>query len=362
MRFLAAILLTFAMIILSASPIVHGKELKAGAEKSDARELEIGRHKRFLYRAIDELGNSRSFIKQDIRGLEKQVDAIELFEPKQREDDLRSFEDWFQNYADWLSGKSAEFEKDLERYYTEDSPGTEWADRYAEMQEIYEELGRQLASILKSYSKRRETIEEAMLRRKAQLARIGEEEENEDTKDKDKEGSSRRKRDGENKKKEKKEKKKKKRSKKDEHDDAVRRAQLEHEIRNLGDVLNHYAVLIEKGRGMGDWISLKANDCGPLNDVAYAITGSRLSTMERSYEKMIGAYERDISAIRRKLEAIDRKRSRVTSVGTLRTLDRMDELSAHYEQMRSRYEHHAAWLKVQIGAYRAELTEIGNLK
>ncbi|HAK58889.1 MAG TPA: hypothetical protein DCO77_00690 [Nitrospiraceae bacterium] len=353
----AAILLSFTMTILSLSSVVHGKELKARAEKSDARELEISRHKRFLYRAIDEIGNSLSFIKEDIKGLDKQIDAIELFEPAQREDALRSFEDWFQNYADWLSGKSAEFEKDLERYYTEDSPGTEWADRYVEMQEIYEELGRQLFFILKSYSKKRGALEDAILRKRALLARIGEDEEEEN---KDRKGNNRKDRDRGKEEKEKKE--KKKRSKKDEHDDAVRRAQLEQEIRSFGDILNHYEVLIEKGKGMGDWISLKANDCGPLNDVAHAIAGPRLSTMERSYEKIIGAYERDISAIRRKREAIDRKRDRIKTIGTLRTLDRMDELSAHYEQMKSRYEHHAAWLKVQIGAYRAELTEIWNLK
>ncbi len=360
MRVFTVILFLFTMIILSVSPVVHGKALKTGTDTSDLRELEIGRHKRFLNRAIDEIDMSLLYIKEDIRGLDKQIDAIELFEPVHREWELRDLDDWHRNYADWLSGKSAEFEKDLERYYTHDEPGTVWVDRYAEMQELYEELSRQLGLILKSAVKRRGMFEELLLRKKSLLERIGWEEDDEEIRDG--RGEKRKVGDRGKEKKGKKEKKKKKRSKKNKRDDAVRRAQLENEIRSLGDILNHYAVLIEKGKGMQGWVAMKASDCGPLNDVAQAITGSRLSSVERSYERIIRAYERDIATIRRKLEAIDRKRSRITPVGTLRTLDRMDELSAHYEQMRSRYEHHVAWLKVQIGAYRAELTEIWSLK
>lgn len=48
----------------------------------------------------------------------------------------------------------------------------------------------------------------------------------------------------------------------------------------------------------------------------------------------------------------------IAATGTLRTQDRIEELSGYYERMKSRHEHHIAWLREQIGAYRADLTEI----
>lgn len=42
----------------------------------------------------------------------------------------------------------------------------------------------------------------------------------------------------------------------------------------------------------------------------------------------------------------------------MKTLDRIEELSRHYEKMRTRYERHIEWLRGQIGSYRADLVEL----
>jgi hypothetical protein len=42
-----------------------------------------------------------------------------------------------------------------------------------------------------------------------------------------------------------------------------------------------------------------------------------------------------------------------------RLLDRLEELSRYYEQMKSRFDRHADWLRGQIGSYQADLIEIG---
>jgi hypothetical protein len=56
---------------------------------------------------------------------------------------------------------------------------------------------------------------------------------------------------------------------------------------------------------------------------------------------------------------LDAKIHAITRAGTLRMLDRLEELSRYYEKMKNRYERHIEWLGAQIGSYRADLIELG---
>jgi hypothetical protein len=133
---------------------------------------------------------------------------------------------------------------------------------------------------------------------------------------------------------------------------------MQQDLRSLGDQQKHLAVLIELGRMELIWLALKAEDSAALSSVARAINSDAPALIEEASFWVIKIYESDIASLGRKVEDVDRTRARLAPTGTLRTLDRIEELAGYYERMKSRYEHHISWLKEQAGAYRADLIEL----
>jgi hypothetical protein len=134
---------------------------------------------------------------------------------------------------------------------------------------------------------------------------------------------------------------------------------LRNELRMLGEMPQHYEVLIELGRYELHWMSLKSADSDAMNVVAKVIGSDALAPIEDAYTGAIRAYEFDIASLGKKIEDIDHKRSSIVRTGTLTKLERLEELSEDYATMKVRYEHHIAWLKEQISCYRADLVLLG---
>ena len=336
------------MIVLFLMPI-HASQGADRAQRSDASESvkkRVARERQFLYRAVEELNKSQEYVKDTMSGLEKQIDAIELLEPSRREKDLRDFLDWYQTYADWLKGNTDDFEADLSNAYSEEPMRRPGPDRYAGMTDGYTRLGSQLGEQIARLEKASDRIEHRIEGLKRELEYIDSaafrEEKNRD--------------------------KKQRQIERDRRDDDlydrykyltdVDIIKMQQDLRNLGNQQKHLAILIELGRMELRWLALKADDSAALSSVARAIGGDAPAPIEDACSRLIKTYESDIVQLRRKVEDIDRMRARLAPTGTLRTLDRIEELSGYYERMKSRHEHHIAWLREQIGAYRADLTEL----
>ena len=343
---LRGISIALGMVFLLTSQVSQSAEPTAKADMSDAAKRRIAREGRFLQRAIEDLETSYQYVVEDISSIEKQIDEIQLGEPARRENEFRSLVNWYQDYAEWLSEMSAEFGKDLEQYYTGAGEGKGWANRYAAMKVKYKLLEDQLREKVKRSEDDKAEHEKTIARLKSVIERLSKERELEKARP-DKPGKGE---DAET----------ETHRKKRDLDVDTRIVQIEGEIRNLEYLLKHLDIVIEKELGALDWITLKGRDCEALSEVSEAIRSSALSPQGDAFNRMIRTYESDISHLRRKSEDADRKLSRIIRTGTLRTLDRLEDLSDYYEQMKNRYDHHSTWLRLQIGGYRADVTEILN--
>lgn len=342
MMILRGILMVSGILVLLTCQISHSAEPKAQTERSDAAKGRIALEGRFLQRALEDLETSYQFVVEDIRSIEKQIDEIQLLEPARRENDLRNLVNWYQDYAEWLSETSAEFGHDLEHYHAGVSEGKGWANRYAEMKATYTLLEGQLRQKVKRAEDDKSELEKTIARLNSALERLRNQREFEESRtDKPEKGGGR----------------------KPDLDDDMRIVQLEGQVRDQEYQLKHFDILIEKELGALDWISMKGRDSEALSEVSAAIGSStRSSVLEDACNRVIRAYESDISHLRRKSEDADRKRSRIIRTGTLRTIDRLEDLSDYYGQMKSRYDHQSNWLRTQIGSYRADVTELWNEK
>ncbi len=335
-------------IVLFFMPI-HASQGADRAQRSDASEPAkkwIARERQFLYRAVEELNRSQEYVKDTMSGLEKQIDAIELLEPSRREKDLRDLLDWYQTYADWLKSNTDDFEADLSRAYSEEPLRRTGPDRYAGMTSGYTRWGSQLGEQTARLEKVNDRIEQRIAGLRRALEYIDSAAFREE-KDRDK---------------------KQRQNDRDRRNDDLYEQykyltdvdiiKMQQELRNLGDQQKHLAILIELGRMELSWLALKADDSAALSTVARAINSDAPAPIEEACSRVIKAYESDIAYLKRKVEDMDRMHARIAPTGTLRTLDRNEELAGYYDRMKSRYEHHISWLKEQIGAYRADVIEL----
>jgi cell division protein FtsB len=338
--FLLLLIILFLMPVHASS----GADRTQRRDASESAKKGTERERQFLYRAVEDLTRSQDYVKDTMSDLEKQIDAIELLEPSRRERDLRAFLDWYQTYADWLKSSAEDFEADLSRAYSEEPLRRIGPDRYAGMADGYARLGSHLGEQLARLEKANDRIEQRSegLRRALEYidSAAFREEKNRDKKQRQGDRDRR-------------------------NDDLYEQykfstdvdiLKMQQDLRSLGDQQKHLAVLIELGRMELSWLALKAEDSAALSSVARAISSDAPSLIEEAGSRVIKVYEADIASLRRKVEDVDRTRARIAPTGTLRTLDRIEELAGNYERMKSRYEHHISWLKEQIGAYRADVT------
>lgn len=332
-------LMCLVIHIMSANLSFSAEPIK---KFGDSVKKTIDRETRFLNRAIDDVNQLILYISEDIKGLEKQIDAIALFEPQQRENDLREILELYRNYDDRLKGFLIEFQADLAGYYTGEK-GLGWMSRYEEMEKVYREVEGRLKENVRDFESSKAEIEAELRQMGIELLKLEKLKQIEKKLDEKEEKQII--------------KAKKTEEKENGHIDFQIFALL-NSIRELKDMVKHFDVLIQKGNDELDWISMKARDCAVLNKAASGIRSMDIINLEHLYGGVIKNYESDINQLRRKIERIDIKRTNVAGVGTLKELDRSKELLEHLENFRSRYERHLNWLKVQIGSYEADLTEI----
>lgn len=345
-RQVRALFLCIIILLMASNAVTHGAESAKRADAAESVKKRLARERQFLYRAVEELNKSQEYVQDTVRILEKQIEAVEFLEPSQRERDLGVYLEWYRSYGDWLRGNTDAFEADLSRAYSGEPVSGFPSDRCDAMTDGYMRLGSQLeehvAHLEKINNKNAERIEGLRTALTYIDSAAYREEKNKDKKQRQSGGDRR-------------------------DDDLYTRykditdaelAQMRLEFKTLDDLQKHFAVLLELGRLELSWLTLKTDDSAALSDLARVVGKEASAPVEDASNRMIKKYESDIVQLKRKADDLSRLRSGLVRTGTLRTLDRIEELSEYYERMRARYEHHITWLTEQIGGYRADLIEL----
>jgi hypothetical protein len=323
----------------------------AQTDRSVEKEKRVERVKRFLQRTVDDLALYRQLTEEDIAELEKQIDAIPPLEPIQREADLLSLLDSFYSHLDWIKDRIEEFEDDLGELSPETLPGSEilsnsleeMAAMLKEQEKVLQEKvsrfrdeEKRLAGILE----RRRLLHSQFSELELELARIERELAEVDHNPSEKEKA---------------------------HAERIRGdvGVVQTELLSLPqvdeDILKHYAVLIERGSWEAGWLALKAEEYGMLRDVAPLLPreSTRFAAeMEGAFQRAVRGYEKEIKILNRKIDELEGKRSRITPAGTLREMDLSRELADFYERLQIRYNDMINRIRVRIGAWQAESSEI----
>lgn len=323
----------------------------ATAGRAGGKERTLERERRFLQRTLDDLRLERKLAEGDIGELERQTDAITLLESPRREEDFRDLLDWYYRYLDWLGEQEDEFDWELtELSASPPAGGEQWARRLGAMAEKERELAEELGEKVRGYSAEQNRLAGIIDRRRllqAQFADLGERlallgkrlsDRQRPPSEMEKEEAARLRID-------------------------VRVVQSE--LLSLPDldedILKHYAVMIERARWEGDWLALKGEEYEALRSVA-ALLPREGAAVAEAYRRLIRTCEGGIRRLGRMIDEIDRKRSRLSPAGTLRAMDRSRELAGLYDRLQGRFDDRIRQLKVQIGAYEAELAEIASGK
>lgn len=319
--------------------------------KRDQSERNLERQKRFLFRAVGDLDGSLSYVSEIIKGLDKQIDNIQLLESPRREKDLRALQDWYYKYADRIGEYRTQFDLDLTTAFSGGTAPQAWTEHYDTIAREYELFAKELQDILTLLDYDRSVVDKNISDMRARINYLNDISEREkEYQDKERHDTEKDRRDHDRSDKEGDEKAKERRT--------LEIGRLTGQIQSFENLLLHLDIIIELGKFEQAWISLRVADYAALNDAAHAIEKSGRSSRESAYAMIIRNYESGITFSRRKIEEIDRKIAKITRTGTLQTLERLDELSEYYSKMKHRYELHMTWLSQQIGAYRAEQTGI----
>jgi len=332
-----------------SQPAFAEPAVTSGAEN----KRRIERQKRFALRTVDGLKMTYAQAEADIVELARETSGITPLEPAVRERDLLGIMDWYYDYADWLSGEIGEFDADYEELYAGRMlAGAEWQDRIGVMVQKRKEFLQELIEQTKGYEAEQKRLALILERRRELEGRFNELEfllARTEEKLKGMERAS---------------------SDRAEHE---RRGEslrgevniVQHELLSLPiidkEILKHYAVLIEWGRGATDMLSINIGEDEALWEIAGVtdlLPARQAGAMRATYERAIRSYETEISRVARKIDEFDRRRSQVTPAGSLRELDRSAELADYYLVMKQRYQGELQRLKALVGDYRYELSEV----
>jgi hypothetical protein len=327
---------------------VSGADAPRRVDTAERSKKRTERERQFLYRAVEELNRSQGYVLATIRGLERQIDAADVLEPSRRERDIRSFLESYQAYAEWLGSNVAAFEADLSEAYSDQHKAFVKPDRYELLIDGYARLGSQLDVQVSHLEKLNNRTAEQISGLRSALEYISsaaflEDRNREKDKKQTQRGNDRHKNELYDR-------------YRDITDAEIATMQLE--LKNLGELQKHFIVLMEMGRMELFWITRKTVDYEAISRLAKAVAMGAPGPIEEASDRMIKIYDSDVVYFKGKADDISRLRARIIPSGTMRSLDRMEEMSENYDQMKSRYEHHIVWLSEQSGAYRADLIEL----
>lgn len=134
---------------------------------------------------------------------------------------------------------------------------------------------------------------------------------------------------------------------------------LQNDLRMLEDQQKYYDVLIELGKYEQGWLHIKKRDFSKLANIARTIARDDPHGTVRAFRSAVRTYKGDIAALEKIDAELEAKLNGMTEAGSLKTFERLQELSHYYEMMKSRYERQIEWLNGQIGSYKADFDEMG---
>jgi hypothetical protein len=352
--FLLILIATFSFasgLVLSSPGSAVAATATAQKGQLAEKEQRVERVKRFFQRTVEDLNVSRKLTEEDIDELEKQIDTIPLLESMQREADLLSLLDSFYSHLDWLKDRIEEFEEDLGELSLESIPGSEFLEHtLEEMAAMLKEQERVLQDKVSRFREEEKRLAGILERRRLlqlqfndlelQLARI-------EMKLGDREHAP--------------SEKEKAHAERIRVDVVVVQSELLSLPQVDEDILKHYAVMTERGGLEAEWLALRVSEYLMLREVVPLIpleTPLFATEMEGAFQRAVRGYEKEIKVLNRKIDELERKRSRVTPAGTLREMDRSRELTDLYERAQIRYNDLINRIRIRIGAWQAELSEV----
>jgi hypothetical protein len=329
-------------LFLLAPPWATAADQGAGRNR-----VVLEREKRFLQQALEETEASRKLAQEDVGELERRVDAINLLQPG-RADALQDLLDWNSRYGAWMAAERDEIDAELARLSVSGALPEERVGRFDEMAATARELAQELGGKVAGYLAEEKKLADIFERRRQLQSQVN-----------DLESHRLSIRDAEQ--------VRPLSDKERREEERLRRKirQLQSELATLPnietDLLLHYAVLAEQGRWEGEWLNLTVEEYQSLGDAAALlpdVTPRDAGPLAQAYQRIIRTYRGEISRLTRMSDQLDRKLSRVVPAGTLGELERSRDLTDLYDRLRQRCDRRIRDLKVQIGAWEAELSEL----
>jgi chromosome segregation ATPase len=329
------------------------KPVQRGSDSTEnGRRVE--RIRRFFQRTLEDLNLSRQFIEEEIGELERESDSILPLESPQMEADLLSLMDTYYSYLDWLKDRIEEFEGDMEQLSVDDLPGSGFLENsFDEMIAMLKEMEKVLRDKVDRFSAEEKRIADLLEQRRLLQSRINDPEKHSESIEKrldDKPQSSSKGEDGA------------------EHTGDDLRV-IQEELESLPpvdeDILEHYRLMTEQGKGEAEWIALQIEEYTMLRRVAPLLPRDTLRNAEeldKAIRMTVTAYENEIACIKRKIDGLERSRSGITHVGTLRKTESSGDLDDFYQRSQFRYNELINRLIVRIGAWQSESAEIKSVR
>jgi len=334
----AALLLLLPLSVASAADA-------PGTRQQDSSKKRVEREKAFLLRGSDDLGRTLASVGETLAVLNEQVEGAASREPENKAKERLGLLEWYKKYADWLGGMSAEFDLDVSSYFSKQQAGAGWTTRYEELAKGFRKLADELGGMMQKLEGEKKKIEARMQKLNTAVA------ERRILVDKGDLELAR---------------ELWPTYQYSDHREAIYKDLTDaevfyfrNELKTLGEQQKYFECLSELGQYEEGWLILKSDEFLKLQEIARVIGGDEPGPMVAAVRGTIRTYEADMAALKRRSGAIDAMLHGSAKTGTLKTLERQEELSRYYETMKSRYERHIEWLGYQIGSYQADLIELG---
>lgn len=313
--------------------------VRATPKETDQKRTE--RRKIFLLRSADEVNWSLIFANEAIDVLTGQIKAAAGHEPEIEVDERAALLKWYHHYAAWLSGISDHIQSDIGDYFSGKQIAS-WVRRSQELERGSGKMAGELSGTVRRLERERSRIIARMQKLKTVVAerRLLINKNNLELARELWPGAYR----------------KSYRNRK-----AVCRiltdgkiVYLQDNLRLLEDRQKYYDVLIELGKYEYDWLHIKARDFSKLTTIARAMTRNDSAGTIRASRGAVRTYKADIAALKKRAAELDAKLDGMTKADSIKTFERLEELSRYYEMMKSRYERQIECLTGQIESYQAD--------
>lgn len=350
--------LTLVMVITATSPQLLSESVPAAVQKagSEDRLLEattgaqnkqhVEREKRFMQRAVEDLRQQKQLAEEAVSRLDREIYSIKPLESLRREADLRKLSDWYYDYILWLDGRTARVEADLSQVM-EGVPvsASKWSDHYSNLRQRYKLLSDKLSERIKSFEDNQKHLEDLLDRRTVLSNRLRDLEERLQRIE---------------------ERVSPRPGTKQEENEKLRRdiTIIQNDLASLPfideDLLRHYVVVIEEGRGELERLEMKLDEYEVLQQAVpfiFAASPDR-GDASSSFLEVIRHYEAQRAMVNRRIDDYYRRRSSLSPAGTLRGGERSQELWSYYQDQISRLQNYLQQLSVLASDWRYEVEDL----